>query len=51
MPDNEAEPSLLKTAMGLIHDSERIAEIEANVKPLARLNAAQTIIDQAYKLV
>ncbi|HCZ22711.1 MAG TPA: UDP-N-acetylglucosamine--N-acetylmuramyl-(pentapeptide) pyrophosphoryl-undecaprenol N-acetylglucosamine transferase [Rikenellaceae bacterium] len=51
IPDNEAESSLLKTAMGLIHDSERIAEIEANVKPLARLNAAQTIIDQAYKLV
>ena len=51
IPDKEAESSLLKTAMGLIHDSERIAEIEANVKPLARLNAAQTIIDQAYKLV
>ncbi len=51
IPDKEAGSSLLKTAMGLIHDSERIAEIEANVKPLARLNAAQTIIDQAYKLV
>ena len=49
--DVEAVAKLLPTAMGLIHDPERIAEIEKNVAPLARLDAAQTIIDEVYKLV
>lgn len=51
VPDNQAELTLLDTAMGLIHDTQRISAIENNVKPLAKPNAAQTIIDQAYKLI
>lgn len=51
VPDNQAELKLLDTAMGLIHDTQRISAIENNVKPLAKPNAAQTIIDQAYKLI
>ena len=51
VPDNQAELTLLDTAMGLIHDTQRISTIEDNVKPLAKPNAAQTIIDQAYKLI
>lgn len=51
VPDNQAELKLLDTAMSLIHDTQRISAIEDNVKPLAKPNAAQTIIDQAYKLI
>ena len=49
--DAEAEEKLLPTALGLIRDPERIAGIERNVAPLARLDAAKTIIDEVYKLV
>jgi hypothetical protein len=42
---------LLPTALGLVRDSARIAQIEKNVAPLARLDAAQTIVDEVYKLV
>ena len=49
--DAEAEEKLLPTALELIHDPERISAIERNVAPLARLDAAGTIIDEVYKLV
>ena len=49
--DAEAAEQLLPTALQLLHAPERIAAIEANVAPLARLDAAQTIIDEVYKLV
>lgn len=49
--DAEAGEKLLTTAMELIHDPERIAAIERNVAPLAKLDAAQTIIDEVYRLV
>ena len=49
--DAEAVEKLLPTALGLVRDSDKIAQIEKNVAPLARLDAAQTIIDEVYKLV
>jgi len=49
--DAEAVEKLLPTTMELIHDGKKIAEIEKNVLPLARLDAAQTIVDEIYKLV
>ena len=49
--DAEAEEKLLATALGLAGDPERIAEIEKNVAPLARLDAAGTIAEEIYKLV
>ncbi len=49
--DAEAVEKLLDTALGLVRDSSRIAQIERNVAPLARLDAAQTIVDEVYKLV
>ena len=49
--DAEASEKLMDTAMSLIHDERKISEIERNVAPLARLDAAQTIIDEVYKLV
>lgn len=49
--DNEAASSLLPTAMKLIHDEDAIRSIEKNVAPLARLDAAQTIVDEIYKLI
>ena len=42
---------VLPTALGLLHDPERIRQIERNVAPLARLDAAQTIVDEVYKLI
>ena len=49
--DAEAEEKLFPTAMELIHDEKKIREIEKNVAPLARLDAAETIVDEIYKLV
>ena len=49
--DAEAAEKLLPTALGLLHDEARIRQIESNVAPLARLNAAQTIVDEVYKLI
>lgn len=49
--DAEAAQKLLPTAIGLAHDPERTARLEANLAPLARLDAAQTIADEVYKLV
>ena len=49
--DAEAAEKLLPTALDLLRDPERIAALERNVAPLARLDAAQTIVDEVYKLV
>ena len=49
--DAEAPEKLLATAMELIHDSDRIAKIEANAAAMAKMDAAQTIVDEIYKLV
>ena len=49
--DAEAEEKLLATALELAADPARIAEIEKNVAPLARLDAAGTIAEEIYKLV
>ena len=49
--DAEAGRKLLPVAMELIHDPERIIRIENNALKLAKLDAAQTIVDEVYKLV
>ncbi len=49
--DDEAEEKLLPAALDLLRDPGRIRRFEQNVAPLARLDAAQTIIDEIYKLV
>ena len=49
--DAEAVEKLLPTAMELIHDPEKIDGIEKNALKLARLDAAQAIVDEIYKLV
>lgn len=49
--DADAPKELLTEAMALIHDEERLRTMERNVAPLARLDAAQTIVDEVYKLV
>lgn len=49
--DADAADELLPVALKLVHDPEKIAELSKNVTPLARLDAAQTIADEIYKLV
>ncbi|MCR5759420.1 MAG: undecaprenyldiphospho-muramoylpentapeptide beta-N-acetylglucosaminyltransferase [Bacteroidales bacterium] len=49
--DADAADELLPVALKLVHDPEKIAELSRNVTPLARLDAAQTIADEIYKLV
>ena len=49
--DADAETRLLPTAMELLRNEEKIKELERNVAPLARPDAAQTIIDEVYRLV
>ncbi|MBQ9400687.1 MAG: undecaprenyldiphospho-muramoylpentapeptide beta-N-acetylglucosaminyltransferase [Bacteroidales bacterium] len=49
--DAEAPEKLMKEVLALVHDSAAVAEIEKNVAPLARLDAAGTIIEEVYKLV
>ena len=49
--DADAPEKLMETALELVHDGERIAKIENNAAALAKLDAAQTIIDEIYRLV
>ena len=49
--DADAETKLLPTAIELLGNPEKIKELERNVAPLARPDAAQTIIDEVYRLV
>lgn len=49
--DAEAAEKLLPTALGLLHDPERIAALEKNIAALALPDAALTIAKEAYKLV
>ena len=49
--DADALQELLPTAMELIHDPERIAEMERNAAPLARRDAAQAIAGEVYALL
>ena len=49
--DADAERELLPTALALLQDPARIREIEAEVIKLALPDAAQTIVDEVYKLV
>ncbi len=49
--DADAPQQLLPTALALAADHEKIARLEANLAPLARLDAAQTIADEIYKLL
>ena len=49
--DAEAVEKLLPTALNLLRDPERITALSVNTAPLARMDAAQTIVDEVYKLV
>lgn len=49
--DAEACEKLFPAALSLIHDDAKIAELEANASAMAKMNAAQEIIDEIYKLV
>lgn len=49
--DSEAVEKLLPEAVRLVHDEAKLAEMEKNIAPLARMNAAQEIVDEAYKLI
>lgn len=49
--DAEAGEKLMPTALQLVHDEERIRQIEKNTAPLARPDAAMTIAEEIYKLV
>ena len=49
--DWDAAEKLMQTAIALAHDPAKIAEMEKNTAPLARLDAAGTIADEIYKIV
>ena len=49
--DAEAAEKLLPTALKLVHDPERIATLERNAAAMALPDAAQTIVDEVYKLL
>ena len=49
--DAEAEEKLLPTAMELLHDGDRIGKISANALKMAKMDAAQTIVDEVYRLL
>ncbi|MCR5327147.1 MAG: undecaprenyldiphospho-muramoylpentapeptide beta-N-acetylglucosaminyltransferase [Bacteroidales bacterium] len=51
VPDAEAQEKLLSTALALVHDPARIAEIEKNAAAMALPDAAQTIVDEIYKIL
>lgn len=49
--DADAQDKLLPTALGLLADPQRLASIEANAGAMAKMNAAQEIADEVYKLL
>ena len=51
VPDAEAHEKLLSTALELVHDPARIAELEKNAAAMALPDAALTIVDEIYKIL
>ena len=49
--DSEAEEKLMNTACGLIENPEKIALMEKYIEALAKTEAAQEIVDEAYKII
>ena len=49
--DAEAVEKLMPTALELVHTEEKILSLEKHIAELALRDAAQTIADEAYKLV
>ena len=49
--DSEANESLLKTALELVSDPERVSALERNAAAMALPDAAQTIVDEIYRIV
>ncbi len=49
--DAEAAEKLMPTALELVHDPERIEVLERNAAAMALPDAAQTIVDEIYKLL
>ena len=49
--DSEAGEKLMKTACMLIENPEKIALMERNIAALAKTEAAQEIVDEAYKII
>ncbi|MGM9742123.1 MAG: UDP-N-acetylglucosamine--N-acetylmuramyl-(pentapeptide) pyrophosphoryl-undecaprenol N-acetylglucosamine transferase [Candidatus Cryptobacteroides sp.] len=49
--DADAPETLMREAIALVYDEERIARLEKNITALAKADAAMTIADYVYKLV
>lgn len=49
--DSEAVEKLMDTACSLIEDTEKISLMEKNIAALAKTQAAQEIVDEAYKII
>ena len=49
--DAEAGEKLMQTALELVHDREKIAEMERNAASLALPDAAMTIAEEVYKIL
>ena len=49
--DAEAAGKLLPTALNLLSDPDKMAVLQKNILSMALVDAAQTIADEAYKLV
>ena len=49
--DAEAVEKLIPTALELLQNKEKISTMEKNAAALAKTDAAQTIADEAYKLI
>ena len=49
--DADAVEKLMPTALELVHNEEKILSLEKHIAELALRDAAQTIADEAYKLV
>lgn len=51
IPDNEAQEKLVREALQLINDSDRLEKLEANVKKLAFNNADEAIANEILSLI
>ena len=51
VPDADASQCLISLALDTVHNSERLAELSANIKKLALPDAADKIVDEIEKIL
>lgn len=49
--DKDAEKELIKTALNVVQDEQRLKDLSANISKLAQHNSAERIVDEIVKII